>query len=248
MTAAARAASGPAESGPFDDRVPDGLSASDWSSIRAVYEANRHAAFPVAGGWQARNPGQQWITRFDGRGFLTAPDSGEWSWGLELVSYGRAGSNGIVAPASGRCDVAAPACVEAAGGRVSYQWDDALTEWYVNDRRGLEHGYTVHRRPEVSRVEASAQHGCAARAEARGSLEEPLTFTLAVRGDLRPRVSGDGRNVTFVDQSGAAVVTYVGLTVFDAAGRIVPAWFEAAGDEMSVDSNPLAHARGSADR
>ncbi|QOJ03677.1 MAG: hypothetical protein HRU71_09345 [Planctomycetia bacterium] len=27
MTAAARAASGPAESGPFDDRVPDGLSA-----------------------------------------------------------------------------------------------------------------------------------------------------------------------------------------------------------------------------
>ncbi|RIK71084.1 MAG: hypothetical protein DCC66_02635 [Planctomycetota bacterium] len=223
MTAAARAASGPAESGPFDDRVPDGLSASDWSSIRAVYEANRHAAFPVAGGWQARNPGQQWITRFDGRGFLTAPDSGEWSWGLELVSYGRANdpsrareqAGSIREPAfpSREHEEAAcigsrygpPACVEAAGGRVSYQWDDALTEWYVNDRRGLEHGYTVHRRPEVSRVEASAQHGCAARAEARGSLEEPLTFTLAVRGDLRPRVSGDGRNVTFVDQSGAGM-------------------------------------------
>ncbi len=34
-----------------DDRVPEGLSASDWSSIRAAYEANRHAAFAVEGGY-----------------------------------------------------------------------------------------------------------------------------------------------------------------------------------------------------
>lgn len=57
------------------DEVPDGLAASDWQSIRAAYEAGRHAFHPVAGQegvWQARNPGQQWTTTFDGRGFLAA--------------------------------------------------------------------------------------------------------------------------------------------------------------------------------
>ena len=51
------------------DTVPEGLSAPEWSSIRQQYEQQRHAAYPVAGGYQARNPGQQWQTRFDGRGF-----------------------------------------------------------------------------------------------------------------------------------------------------------------------------------
>src|SRR5262245_55419782 len=59
---------------------PEGLSASDWSSIRAAYEANRHAAFAIEGGYQAPNPGQKWQTRFDGRGFVTTPDDGDWSW------------------------------------------------------------------------------------------------------------------------------------------------------------------------
>ena len=44
------------------DRVPEGLSASDWSSIRAAYEARRHAAIAVDGGYQARNPRQRWRT------------------------------------------------------------------------------------------------------------------------------------------------------------------------------------------
>lgn len=77
--------------------VPKGLGASEWSSIRAAYTANRHAAFPVAGGHQARNPGQQWRTEFDGRGFTTRPDSGGWQWGLELRSYGFSGQERAVA-------------------------------------------------------------------------------------------------------------------------------------------------------
>ena len=41
------------------DAVPEGLSAPEWSSIRRQYEQQRHAALPVAGGYQARNPGQE---------------------------------------------------------------------------------------------------------------------------------------------------------------------------------------------
>jgi FG-GAP repeat protein len=187
------------------DTVPDGLSATDWSSIRAVYDANRHAAFVVDGGIQARNPGQQWRTRFDGRGFTAAPDVGGWEWGLELVSYGREDEPRAVST---------PFCIDSSGQRVEYQWDDVLREWYVNDQRGLEHGYTVRQRPEGSSA---------------------LQFTLAVRGDLRPRVSGDRRGVAFVNVNGAAIVNYTGLTVFDATGAPVPAWFD---NPQSAIRNP----------
>ena len=46
------------------DQVPEGLAKSDWQSIRAAYEAGRHAFQPIEGGWQTRNPGQQWTTKF----------------------------------------------------------------------------------------------------------------------------------------------------------------------------------------
>ena len=149
-----------------DDAVPEGLSSGDWTSIRAAYDAGRHAAHPVEGGYQARNPGQGWRTHFDGRGFLTQPDVGGWTWGLELESYGFAGNEQ---------EVTSPARVSAEGGRVTYEWDETLDEWYVNDTRGLEHGYTVHRRPERDEQD-----------------ESPLTFTLTVRGTLRAEVTGDG--------------------------------------------------------
>ena len=58
----------PARAAATGDSVPEGLSASDWSSIRAAYQAGRHAAFAVDDGYQARNPGQRWRTSFDGRG------------------------------------------------------------------------------------------------------------------------------------------------------------------------------------
>jgi hypothetical protein len=179
------------------------LSASDWSGIRAAYESNRLAAVAVDGGYMARNTGQGWHTRFDGRGFLTTPNAGDWSWGLELVRFGVEG-------AERRNE--APICVEAAGGRVVYEWNSALTEWYINDTRGLEHGYTVQERPETG--------------------AGPLVFTLAVRGTLRPQAGHDGHGITFVNPSGAAVVNYSGLTVYDANGAAVRARFE-VGDPNS---------------
>lgn len=180
--------------------APEGLSAADWSGIRAAYEANRRAAFAVDGGLQTRNPGQAWNTHFDGRGFLTTPDAGGWSWGLQLVSFGRADAECTISgAASAFCNL---------GQRIEYEWDGALTEWYINDQRGLEHGYTLRERP--------------------AGTTGVLHFSLTVRGDLDPRVSANKRDVQFVNSSGAAAVNYNKLTVFDANGVIVPAWFEAA--------------------
>ncbi|HKQ48401.1 MAG TPA: thrombospondin type 3 repeat-containing protein [Phycisphaerae bacterium] len=222
--------------------VPAGLSASEWTSIRAAYEANRHAAFAIEGGYQARNPGQQWRTRFDGRGFVTTPDAGDWSWGLELVSYGVEGAVH---------EFVAPTCADATGQRVIYEWGEHLTEWYVNDARGLGHGYTVYRRPDSSALRAGKLEDPLPEAEASGNHRAPsgrfgpLHFTLAVRGDLRPQVGADGRGLTFVDSNGAAVVNYTGLTVFDATGALVPAWFEsvAVSDESVTSLFAIHHSQ-----
>ena len=62
---------------------PKGLSGSDWSGIRGEYERHRQAAFPVDGGHRARNYGQQWVTRFDGRVLTSHPTraagNGDWN-------------------------------------------------------------------------------------------------------------------------------------------------------------------------
>ncbi len=199
---------------PADGAVPGELSAEDWAGIREAYEEGRHAAHPVEGGHEARNPGQRWRTRFDGHGFTAHPDASGWTWGLELVRYGLAGNEH---------EMTSPTRARTEGGRVTYDWDATLEEWYVNEPRGLEHGYTVHRRP------ATGEDGGMG----------PLRFTLDVRGTLRPEVSADGRDIHFLDGERAVALTYTGLTVIDADGRELDASFECLGESLrlSVDES-----------
>jgi hypothetical protein len=198
------AASRPA---PAADRVPEGLAASDWSSIRAAYEAGRHKVFAADSAcatesrWTARNPGQALNTTFDERGFTTTSDGGSWSWGLELQSYGWDSANFVTTPSA----------TSTEGGRLSRVWDERLTEWYLNDSRGLEHGFTVASRPNAANA--------------------PLNLELSIRGGLQPVVSSDGRNVAFTDAHGAAALNYNGLTVFDAAGETVAAKWRSIGSD-----------------
>jgi hypothetical protein len=180
------------------DEAPAGLSTADWSGIRSAYEANRHAARAVENGFEAENPSQCWVTRFDGRGFSIRPHSGEWTWGLALQRYGFRGEEH---------DVREPVHVRAQGGRVAYEWDANVREWWQNDTSGLEHGYTVEQRP------SQCDPG-------------PLTFTLAMRGELRALVQCDGRSVQIANADGRNVLSYAGLFVLDADRHAVPARFE----------------------
>ena len=197
---------GPAGSQAGAGGVSDGLSVSDWNSIRAEYERHRHAAFAVEGGHRARNFDQQWVSEFDGRGFLVTPDSGGWKWGLQLQSYGWAGRTRAVTDRPR---------VTAETERVSYDWDETLREWYVNDGRGLEHGFTVRQQPA-----------------GRG---ETLELNLKVRDGLEPRLRNGGRTVAFVDAEGRAAVIYAGLKVWDADGHALEARMEVAGGGLRLE-------------
>ncbi|MBK8039496.1 MAG: choice-of-anchor D domain-containing protein [Verrucomicrobiaceae bacterium] len=202
-------ASKPASSLPSrPDTVPEGLSKADWTSIQAAYEAGRHAFQPVEGGWHARNPGQQWTTTFDRRGFLARPREGDWTWGLELQSYGFGDKQQAIRGIP---------TVKAEGQRLSYQWDANVQEWFVNDQKGLEHGFTIAERP----VSASAGLPF--------SESHSLSFTLATRGNLKPIISADSQGVLYQDPTGATVLNYTGLKVWDADGKILPSHFEAEG-------------------
>jgi len=184
--------------------LPPEISPSDWTGIRLARETWEYRFRPESRGVVADNPAQQLVTAFDGRGFLVRPRDSRWSWGLELAGYGR----GERPPAIG--DTVATG--ENVGARLTYRRDERIDEWYVNDQRGLEHGFTVHERPVAE------------------SDEEKLRLRLRVRGDLQPEVIAGARAVTFRKPGGGATLNYTGLKVWDADGRELGAWFEPGGD------------------
>ncbi|MFN0080420.1 MAG: hypothetical protein ACKVY0_28460 [Prosthecobacter sp.] len=192
------------------DKLPAGVSKSDWEGVRAAYEAGQHAFTLVDGTWQAHNPGQQWVTKFDGRGFHTTPKSGGWEWGLMLQSYGFG---------KAQKEVTGIPLVATQGQRLSYQWDATVQEWFVNDLRGLEHGFTVAQRP--SQKDRSDWSDRTDRSD--------LSFTLGTRGNLQPAITADALGVEFRDVSGTTVLNYVGLKVWDADGKVLASRFEPAG-------------------
>ncbi len=152
----------------------------------------------------AHNPGQRWCARFDGRGFMVTPEAGGWVWGLELARYGFAGAErGVGGKATVRRD----------GHRLDYDWGPDIREWFVNDARGLEQGWTIRRRP------AGAEAG------------SPLKMVLSVRGDLGPEVTARGDAAIFRDPGGARVLDFGGLRAWDADGSVLPVWFEVVGED-----------------
>ena len=122
---------------------------------------------------------------------------GAWQVGLTLVAFGR----------DGAMKDAAPAGVEARGNRAEFH-RGSLTEWYVNDERGLEQGFTLEERPT-------------------GAGAGELVLALELTGDLMPLVAGNGRRLDMLRPGHPLpVLHYSGLTVVDAEGLELPARLE----------------------
>ena len=202
--------------------TPKGLSAGDWSSIRAAYEAGQHQFHRQEDGTQvARNPGLGWTMTFDDKGFTAT--NGKWTWGLELEASvaGLSEAGGAAAMEVGRCVPTAPSSqAEDLRSRLSLrtvsQRDGGglgttrptlafprtphLTEWFINDQRGLEQGWT---------------------------LTAPAEIRLRVRGDLKASVSA--QSISFGGQ-----LNYSGLKAWDATGKTVSTHFEATAEGFAV--------------
>jgi hypothetical protein len=130
------------------------------------------------------------------RGGSPARAGGGWEWGLALSGYGYEGDVRPVTAATLRADA----------NRIAYE-RDALTEWYVNDARGLEQGFTLHAAPQSTVPDPQSE----------------IVLELALTGDLTPNLTDDGTAIEFTTPGGVRVLRYGELSVYDATGRALPA-------------------------
>ena len=185
---------------PLERRSPVG---AGWLSTaaRAVAEAE-YAVGPGAGSsqrlLQAPNRSQGFRTLFDDDGVRVRPrQEGDAAWQVRLRLASVDGAGGHESVVSVR--------PVANANRVEYRRGE-LTEWYLNDERGLEQGFTL-----------------AAPPGGMGS-GGPLRLELAVSGTATPRL--DERSRVAFEHGGEVVLQYAGLRSWDARGRDLPSHME----------------------
>ena len=118
--------------------------------------------------------------------------SPSWQWNLRLIGYGYAGAVKAVDEAK----------LVVSDNRIEYKRGNVI-EWYINDEKGLEQGFTLAGPPEKFNAEK----------------ESKVVLEMSVSGELKGRMSKDGKMVTFATTQGKEVINYGGLVVKDAAGR-----------------------------
>lgn len=240
-------------SGPAVGAVPSEW----WASVQdqlaegeyAVIWQDRTVLADLPAAYQAPNRSHDLRTYFTAGGIRVVPRTiaqsaaPAWEWGLAFVGVGAAWQPlaAAGAPVNDRC---VPPCVD--GNRVEYDHGDVV-EWYVNDKRGLEQGFTVLRKPSALSNkhsglsdECSADHGRdlegaePSRGPPAGRLSnDPLRLILALTGNARARVSADGQSVDLLAPGGARVIQLGELHALDATGRPLPAWFEETPSTLS---------------
>lgn len=176
-------------------------------------------------GWQANNPNQNLQASFSRDGALIAPRQSctgtTWQMALKLhsIGYGK------------RLSQVAQGPMRASGNRIEYARsvnlpnpqsafrlgrNPQLTEWYVNKPEGIEQGFTLSERPEVT----------------FGT--EPLRLALSVTGGLRASLEDDGQAVALSFRDGRQALRYDHLAAFDALGRLLPVRMEVRGEVVAL--------------
>ncbi|MFQ5616179.1 MAG: integrin alpha, partial [Anaerolineales bacterium] len=222
-----------------DDSLPPGATAEWWATVRenirqSEYRITRQAETDlpdVTAAYQAPNRAHNLRTYFTGRGPVVVPrdeTAPSWRWGLTLTGYGYQEAVQPIAP---------PAGIAVHGNRVEYNYQLSidnyqLAEWYINDERGLEQGFTLSAPPTPHSLSPT-----------------PLVLQLAVRGNLTPLLNDNNQTIEFSIQNPKPVLSevevstienrvtvlrYSDLRVYDATGRKLPAWFELGGRDSHI--------------
>ena len=214
-----RAPAGAPEGGAQATRAPRaGMSLADLPaeqgrSLGAAMKEARHTVWKSDGNLprgevaqgevlKCSNPAQRYAATFTDAGARVEPHDGAWHVGLTLVAFG----------AEGNAMPAASAARLADGRRVEYR-REGLVESYENTDEGLEHGFTIARRPDGG---------------------DSIEIVLEVCSELEPRVCEGGRRLDLMSSPGVRVASYCKLAAFDVEGRKLPARMVASADSLSI--------------
>jgi len=105
------------------------------AGLRPAFERTRYSPADSGHGmYRGANPRQRLNLEFDGQEARLSHPAGSVT--LHLAGYGY----------GDRLQTRTRAKLTSAGNRVEYQRGD-LTEWYLNEPQGLEHGFTLTHRP-----------------------------------------------------------------------------------------------------
>jgi hypothetical protein len=177
------------------EEVPEGLPKTGWGKISASIERNRYRLHKNGrtGAYQAPNYAHGLHATFTREGFEVSPrkEQREWNWGLMLSKYGYGSDLHAVTVAEKMI---------AKDNRIEYHRGN-LVEWYINDHRGLEQGFTLK-----TRLSGRTGSGL-------------LQLQMRVTGNLIPVVEKGGKGIVFWKGQGQEVLRYSGLYAYDAAGK-----------------------------
>ena len=160
--------------------------------------------------YEAENPQQGFRITFTPTGLQVTPgpeNRATWSLGLSVSEYGY----------GERLRPVPPATLVVSENRIAYE-RGTLTEWYVNEAKGLEQGFTLQTPPE----------------KAEGAVAEPLQVKLVLSGDFTPQLTPDRKAVLFTTPDGETVLSYRDLYVTDAKGLTLPACLSLVDDQLAL--------------
>jgi hypothetical protein len=201
-----------------DQNLPADVSPDWWSTVQEdIRRQEYHITWQdvtylsdVPAAYQAPNRAHNLRTYFTPTGVRVIPrvrGGDDWECGLALSGYGALGD---VQPVGG-------AELTPSANRVEYRYESGsqqISEWYVNDEGGLEHGFVVAARPASSLPTAS------------------LVLDLALTGGLTPGLVDGGAAVEFATSGGVSVLRYGDLSATDATGRQLPVRLDLAQSEI----------------
>jgi hypothetical protein len=174
----------------------------------------------ASNGWRATNWTHGYQIAFTpDRVRLTSSSTAEnnWQWGLSFERYGR--GDRIMS-------VESPT-LSTRGNRLNYDRGEII-EWYINDRRGLEQGFTLLSPPSLG-VDSAECTGAISESRWPATHRKdcrPIFLDLIVSGSLSPSPSAVPGVVEFVTPDNRPVVRYSGLKVVDGSGRALPSRME----------------------
>ena len=191
----------------------DGLAAAVTGARYAVKPAEHGSPNPQSASLRAQNPAQGLSSTFSPEGLTFTIRTGPGAdapthtvgWRLRSLGYG---ATQMPVP---------PGTLRATGQRVELaRTAPAVTEWFVNEPAGLEHGFTLPERPSAN------------------PSGEPLRLVIGITGGLTPQAVSNGQSLALRDAAGRTVLTYAKLRVWDATGAELPATMLVADGQVTL--------------